>query len=77
LDNQERDWNTLRKRGRVSRAALEVVPIQVDLGLKDFEAPPCEIRAETIGGLTEIWMADPRGIDSVGQNGDAAAAAVA
>ena len=24
---------------------------------------PCELRAETISGLTEIWMADPRGRD--------------
>jgi hypothetical protein len=28
---QERNWNTLRKRGRVSRTALGVVPIQVDV----------------------------------------------
>ena len=31
--------------------------------MKAGELAPCELKLETIGGLTQVWMADPRGID--------------
>jgi hypothetical protein len=35
----------------------------IALGLKDFELAPCELKAEKIGDLCEIWMIDRRGTD--------------
>ena len=35
----------------------------IALALKDCELSPCELKAERIGNLCEIWMADRRGID--------------
>ena len=35
----------------------------IALGLKEGELAPCELREQTIGGIRQVWMADPRGID--------------
>jgi hypothetical protein len=36
---------------------------QIEQNLTDEEVPPCELCEVTIGGLTEIWMVDPEGVD--------------
>jgi hypothetical protein len=36
---------------------------RTEQNLTTSEVPPCELHEETIGGITQIWMADPEGID--------------
>lgn len=36
---------------------------QIEQNLTSEEAPRCELREETIGGITQGWMADPEGVD--------------
>jgi hypothetical protein len=36
---------------------------QISLGLGQFEAAPCELKEQTIGGIKQLWMVDPSGVD--------------
>jgi hypothetical protein len=54
----------LRNDGWVEAAKYCALFVEkIEQNLTTSEMAPCELREETIGGLTEVWMADPEGVD--------------